>query len=187
METKETFSRASLKITSAAKSLKVDFKDKTVLDIGSSTGGFTDFALKNGAAKVIAVEKGTNQMKSPLRFNPKIELHEKTDIFNFKTTETIDLILADVSFLSLTDILEYARLNLSGRNTQLFVMLKPQFEAHPNDLVNGIIKNNKIRRRIITDFETKIRRHFHILGKKDNETPGKNGNIERFYLLKVLQ
>jgi len=187
METKEAFSRAALKISSAAKSLKVDFKDKTVLDIGSSTGGFTDFALKNGAKKVIAVEKGTNQMKSPLRFSPKVELHEKTDIFNFKTTEALDIILADVSFLSLTKILEYARLELAGRNTQLFVMLKPQFEAAPSDLSNGIVKNSKIRRRIIADFESKTKRHFRILGKKDNETPGKNGNIERFYLLELIK
>ena len=71
--------RAELKLAEAVKAFRYDFAGKTVLDIGSSTGGFTEFAIKNGARKVVAIEIGTNQMKAPLRFNPRVELHEKTD------------------------------------------------------------------------------------------------------------
>ena len=74
--------RGYIKLSDAVRFFGFDFKDKIVLDIGSSTGGFTELALKNGAKKVIAVEKGTNQMKSPLRHDPRVELHEKTDIFD---------------------------------------------------------------------------------------------------------
>ena len=75
--------RGYIKIDSAARAFDFDFKGKTVLDIGSSTGGFTEYALDHGAKKVIAVEKGSHQMKAPLRFDPRIDLHEKTDIFDF--------------------------------------------------------------------------------------------------------
>ena len=76
-------SRAGLKLESVAKIMKINFKDKVVLDVGSSTGGFTDYSLRNGAKKVIAVDVGTNQLHSKLRMNKKVELHEKTDIRNF--------------------------------------------------------------------------------------------------------
>ncbi|MBQ6450737.1 MAG: hypothetical protein IJJ29_02305 [Solobacterium sp.] len=75
--------RGYRKIEGAARAFDFDFKDKVVLDIGSSTGGFTEYALDHGAKKVIAIEKGSHQMKAPLRFNPRIELHEKTNIFDF--------------------------------------------------------------------------------------------------------
>ena len=88
--------RGYLKIEGAARAFNFDFKNKTVLDIGSSTGGFTEFALKNGAKKVIAVEKGSHQMKTPLRFDPRIDLHEKTDIFDFALSQEIDVVVADV-------------------------------------------------------------------------------------------
>ncbi|MDO4526969.1 MAG: SAM-dependent methyltransferase [Candidatus Saccharibacteria bacterium] len=76
------------KIKGAASAFDFDFRDKVVLDIGSSTGGFTEYALEQGAKKVIAVEKGTNQMKSPLRGDPRVELHEKTDIFEVRATDS---------------------------------------------------------------------------------------------------
>jgi 23S rRNA (cytidine1920-2'-O)/16S rRNA (cytidine1409-2'-O)-methyltransferase len=79
-------SRAALKIASVADKLKLDFRNKIVLDVGSSTGGFTDYALKHGAQKVIAVEVGTNQLHPSLHGNPKIELFEQTDIRNFQDT-----------------------------------------------------------------------------------------------------
>ena len=97
--------RAEYKLDGALKAFNVDLRGKTVLDIGSSTGVFTERALRAGAEKVIAVEKGTDQMKAPLRFDPRVELHEKTDIFEFKTDEKIDVIVADVSFVSLVQVL----------------------------------------------------------------------------------
>ena len=72
--------RGYQKLADAISAFDFDFKDQTVLDIGSSTGGFTECALDHGAKRVIAVEKGTNQMAAPLRFDPRVDLHEKTDI-----------------------------------------------------------------------------------------------------------
>src|SRR5882757_10119726 len=80
-------SRAGLKLASVADTLGIDFKNKAVLDVGSSTGGFTDYALRHGAKKVIAIDVGTDQLHPNLRNNPRIELHEKTDIRDFKTEE----------------------------------------------------------------------------------------------------
>ena len=179
-------SRGYFKIKGSCEAFNFDFRDKTVLDIGSSTGGFTKYALERGAKKVIAVEKGTNQMQSPLRFNPQVELHEKTDIFSFKTNEQIDVILADVSFISLTKILHYAKAHLASNHTMFLAMLKPQFEASEHELIRGVVKNNKFRRDIIKRFEEWLKVNgFVIMKKHDNDLKGKNGNIERFYLLTI--
>lgn len=179
-------SRAYFKLSDAAKKFNFDFKGKTVLDIGSSTGGFTEYALEHGAKKVVAVEKGTNQMKSPLKNSPKVELHEKTDIFDFVCTP--DVILADVSFISLTKILKYAKIKLSRSNTDFLVMLKPQFEAKPNQLNNGIVKNETIRRDIIKNFEQWLKINgFVIMDKIDNQLQGRHGNTERFYHLRLAK
>ena len=177
--------RGYTKLSDAAKAFNFDFRAKTVLDIGSSTGGFTEYALNHGAKKVIAVEKGTNQMKSPLRFDPRIELHEKTDIFDFRIHEKIDVVVTDVSFLSLKRVLGHVRFL---KNADFLVMLKPQFEARPDQLVNGIVKNEKIRREIIKAFEQWLKQHnFVIIKKRDNLLQGKHGNLERFYHLKLAK
>ncbi len=179
--------RAEYKLTGALKAFGVSLKGKTVLDIGSSTGGFTEAALRSGAKRVIAVEKGTRQMKAPLRFDPRIDLREKTDIFDVVLTneEKSDIIVADVSFVSLTKVLSYARKKLARKDTEYLVMLKPQFEAKPWQLKNGIIKNNKIRREIIVNFEAWAKANgFYIVAKRDNEVAGRFGNVERFYYLR---
>ena len=178
-------SRAEGKLEGAVKSFSYDFRDKTVLDIGSSTGGFTELALKLGAKKVVAVEKGTNQMKAPLRFDPRVELHEKTDFFCIVKDKTIfDVILADVSFVSLKKILAHAKQFADG-GTDFLVMLKPQFEARKEQLWNGVIKNERMRREIIKDFEWWLKENgFVVIKKHDNEVVGKNGNRERFYYLR---
>ena len=172
--------RGYYKIEGAARAFNFDFRGKVVLDIGSSTGGFTQYALDHGAKKVIAVEKGTNQMMSPLRHDPKVELHEKTDIFNFICTP--DIILADVSFISLTKVLDYAKTHLANQDTKFLVMLKPQFEARDDQLNKGVVKNESIRRDIIKRFEQWLKQqNFVILNKRDNLLKGKTGNQERFY------
>ena len=182
-------SRGNYKLENAAKAFNYDFRGKTVLDIGSSTGGFSEYVLNHGAKKVIAVEKGTRQMKAPLRFDERIELHEKTDIFDFapdNSEQKIDTILADVSFISLTRVLKYAKSKLAGKDTDFLVMLKPQFEAEPQQLVKGVVKNEKMRRDIIKKFEIFLKENrFRIVNKRDNILPGKNGNVERFYWLKI--
>lgn len=180
-------SRAALKLASVSESLGLDFSEKTVLDVGSSTGGFTDYALKHGAKKVIAVDVGANQLHPSLRGNPRIELHESTDIRSLASLRTIpDIVLIDVSFISLREILPHI-LKLIGRDTQITAMLKPQFEAGSRDLHNGVIKNAKLRRQIIKSFEGWLKSRFKVLQKADSQVAGSKGNLEKFYLLTPLQ
>ena len=179
-------SRADLKLAGANKKFKVNFKNKIVLDVGSSTGGFTDYALRSGAKKIIAVDVGTNQLHPKLATNPLIELHEKTDIRDFKPKTTPDIILADVSFISARLVLPYLA-SLSGSKTQIVVLLKPQFEAGAQQINRGIIKNDRIRRQIFKDFEIWTKNLFNIVGKADSEVTGSKGNKERFYLLKLAR
>ena len=231
-------SRAEGKLEGAVRAFRYDFRDKTVLDIGSSTGGFTELALKLGAKRVFAIEKGSHQMKAPLRFDPRVSLHEKTDFFDVTPIRepavlpnsssvtrgvempsgistpaalrlysseldknagslvqrqqnvcvpVVDTIVADVSFVSLTKILRHAR-RFADQRTDFLVMLKPQFEARPQQLWKGVVKNEKIRREIIKGFEIWLKQNkFIILNKRDNEVFGKNGNQERFYYLKIAK
>lgn len=183
--TEQYVSRAGLKLASVAKILGVDFRHKTVLDVGSSTGGFTDYALKHGADYVIAVDVGTNQLHPTLHGNPKIELHEQTDIRDItETSKPIDIVVIDVSFISLREILPTVA-RLSDKNTQIMAMVKPQFEAGQNAKHKGVIKNDRMRRDILQDFEQWARSQFVVLDKADSEVAGSKGNRERFYLLKI--
>ena len=193
-------SRAGLKLASVAQALGVDFSNATVLDVGSSTGGFTDYALQHGAKKVIAVDVGTDQLHPSLRGNPKIELHEKTDIRLIHTkfplledsllegeivVEVPDVVVMDVSFISLREILPHVA-TLCGKNTQIIAMLKPQFEAGKHQINKGVIKNDAVRREILKDFEAWAKRYFVLRDKKDSDVAGAKGNRERFYLLAPL-
>lgn len=176
--------RAALKLASTAQALNLDFHDKTVLDVGSSTGGFTDYALKHGAKKVIAVDVGTNQLHPSLQGHPHIELHEKTDIRDFTPKQPIDIVVADVSFISLRDILPHVA-KVVDMHTDIVTMAKPQFEAGQSSLKHkGVIKNDKMRRDILKDFENWARQYFIIISKADSGVAGAKGNLERFYLLR---
>lgn len=177
-------SRAGFKLASVAEKLKVSFDGKVVLDIGSSTGGFTDFALQHGAKKVIAVDVGTKQLHPTLLGNPKIELHEQTDIRDFKTGQQIDLLVADVSFISLREILPNVS-KFMHEDSRLIAMVKPQFEAQKTGVKHkGVIKNDAMRRKILKAFEEWVKNVFVIVDKADSEVAGNKGNVERFYLLK---
>lgn len=197
-------SRAGLKLASVAAAVGLDFADKVVLDVGSSTGGFTDYALQHGARKVIAVDVGTDQLHHSLRDNPAIELHEKTDIRDVRLRQQVpgndsktqaagregrvaieapDLVVIDVSFVSLRAILPHVA-HLVGRDSVLAVMVKPQFEASASNLKHkGVIKNDHVRRDILKSFETWAGERFIIRAKADSDVPGAKGNRERFYAL----
>lgn len=198
--------RAALKLKSAAETFALDFRGKTVLDVGSSTGGFTQFVLLHGASQVFAVELGTDQLHPTLRSDPRIELHEQTDIrdvrlrankaklvdqqpygSNFVYMSYIpDFVVADVSFISLRELLP-SILNLVNKETFLVMMVKPQFEASLSGQKHkGVIKNDRMRRDILKDFEMWSQKYFRILQKADSEVPGSKGNVERFYLLRKL-
>lgn len=176
-------SRAGLKLASVVQALGIDFTDKLVLDIGSSTGGFTDYALKHGAKQVIAVDVGTNQLHPSLRHDPRIQLFEQTDFRKLpKPAQIADIMVADVSFISLREILPHAY-KLGGPNTQYVMMVKPQFEAGKEVKHKGVIKNDTIRRQILKDFEAWVQKLFIIRAKADSDVSGAHGNRERFYLL----
>jgi len=205
--------RAALKLASVAEALKLDFRDKVVLDVGSSTGGFTEYALRHGAKKVIAVEVGKDQLHPTLHGNPKIELHEQTDIRDVYSRhaeldsaspsfpkgvpkqvrddagvkiDMPDIVVADVSFISLRELLPHIS-TLVTPNSELVMMVKPQFEAVQSSLKHkGVIKNDKMRRDILKDFEDWARQHFIIVNKADSHVAGSKGNLERFYLLKKV-
>lgn len=177
-------SRAGLKLASVAEKLDVGFRDMVVLDVGSSTGGFTDYALQHGVKKVFAVDVGTDQLHPSLRSDPRIELHEKTDIRDFVPSEPIDIVVVDVSFISLRDILPHVT-RIVPASAQIVAMLKPQFEAGRGQTNKGVIKNNAVRRRILADFELWAERYFVIADKRDSEVAGQKGNVERFYLLRL--
>lgn len=180
-------SRAAYKLESVAQLFKLDFKGKIILDVGSSTGGFTDFALQHGANKAICVEVGTDQLHAKLRGDKRIELHEKTDIRSIKPNEIdiADIVVIDVSFISLADVLPSVA-GLIGPKTQVVTMAKPQFEAGVKLKNKGVIKNERMRRDILTELEQKMRRIFVVLDKADSGVTGEKGNQERFYLLSAL-
>jgi len=182
--TEQYVSRAGLKLASVAESLHLDFRDKVMLDVGSSTGGFTDYALQHGAKKVIAVEVGTDQLHPNLQGNAKIELHEQTDIRDmYKLSSIPDVVVIDVSFISLRDVLPHIR-TLCDKHTQIIAMVKPQFEATVSNVKHkGVIKNDHMRRDILKDFEEWARQYFVVQAKVDSEIAGAKGNLERFYKL----
>lgn len=188
LNTKEQYvSRAGLKLASVAKLLNIDFRDAVVLDVGSSTGGFTDYALQHGAQKVYAVDVGTDQLHPSLHDNEHIELHEKTDIRDFIPSETPDVIVIDVSFISLREILPHLAKSVAGQNTKIMAMVKPQFEAGKSQTNKGVIKNDAVRRQILKDFEFWAKDLFIVQDKHDSEVAGSKGNRERFYLLRITK
>lgn len=199
-------SRAALKLKSADAAFRLNWQDTVVLDVGSSTGGFTQYALNHGAKKVIAVDVGTDQLHPRLRGDKRIELHEKTDIRDVwlrpkvETKVTgqesgkkavmlatkIDVVVADVSFISLREILPSVA-RLVTHDSRLIVMVKPQFEAAQSSLKHkGVIKNDHMRREILKDFEAWVKRLFVVIDKVDSGVPGSKGNVERFYQLRKI-
>jgi 23S rRNA (cytidine1920-2'-O)/16S rRNA (cytidine1409-2'-O)-methyltransferase len=188
-------SRAGHKLESANRKFKVEFRNKIVLDVGSSTGGFTDFALRHGAKKILAVDVGTDQLHKTLRNDPRVELYEKTDIRNFAKSyplakgslskQHIDIVIIDVSFISLRQVLPAVSLLANGE-TLIIAMAKPQFEVPSAYTHKGVIKNENVRRNTLADLENWVKKLFKVVDKIDSEVVGEKGNKERFYLLKKL-
>ncbi|HRV76234.1 MAG: hypothetical protein H6799_01180 [Candidatus Nomurabacteria bacterium] len=196
------FSRAYTKIRLFDQQVKLGaiLNGRVVLDIGSSTGGFTQFALEKGAKKVIAVEIGSRQMVPELALDQRVKLYEKTDILNVvsenadeklrsnkKVIQTPDCAVMDASFTGSQDILLHLRTSILRRSSEVVLLFKPQFEAYDHELNNGVIKNSKARRLIIKEFEQwLIKNGFKIEAKQDSGLAGSKGNVERFYLLRVI-
>jgi 23S rRNA (cytidine1920-2'-O)/16S rRNA (cytidine1409-2'-O)-methyltransferase len=199
MSVEDDFSRAYAKLRIFDESVKLGPKlnGKVVLDVGSSTGGFTKFALEKGAKKVIAVELGSRQMVPALAMDSRVKLYEKTDILgvfskagersvNKRFIQTPDVVLMDVSFTGCREILTHLKLNILEKSGLIILLFKPQFEARESDLNNGIIKNSKIRRELIKEFELWLQKNkFIIEAKMDSGLAGSKGNLERFYVLRL--
>jgi 23S rRNA (cytidine1920-2'-O)/16S rRNA (cytidine1409-2'-O)-methyltransferase len=178
-------SRAGDKLASVAEPLGLDFKGKIVLDVGSSTGGFTDFALQQGAAKAYCVDVGTAQLAYKLRQDPRVVVMEQTDIRAAELPEAADIAVMDVSFISLTKVLEPTAALLKPA-APIVAMAKPQFEAGKlvADKYHGVIPVGESRDAVLHDLRDWIAERFEILAEADSQVAGAEGNVERFFLLR---
>lgn len=181
-------SRGALKLEKAFIEFNLDFKCKIVCDIGSSTGGFTDFALKNGAKKVFAVDVGTGQLAQKIREDERVKVMERTDFRSVEVfDEDIDIFVCDVSFISLKKIIPkvYEIVQTQkNKSCEFIALIKPQFEAGTKEVSRGkgVIRDETLRQEIVEDiknYATEI--GFQTLGIVESPITGAKGNVE--YLL----
>ena len=180
-ETLKYVSRAGLKLEKASKEWNISFKDKIVLDVGASTGGFTDFALQNGAKKVYAVDVGSSQLHEKIKTNDKVINMEKCDFRAMPTLpDKIDIAVCDCSFISLKLLLpKFAQVLEKG--SELVVLIKPQFECGKQiaQKTHGIIKDEKLQTSIKNDIiATFTNSGFALIGSCDSPILGTAGNKE---------
>lgn len=148
IETDRYVSRGGYKLEKAIEEFKLDFTNKTVLDIGASTGGFTDCALQNNAAKVYSVDTGVDQLVEELKVNPKVVSMEQTNILDTNIEDKIDFIVMDVSFVSIENMIP-ALLRYLDENNKIVMLIKPQFEVGKIKMKNGVIKDPKIHLNVL--------------------------------------
>ena len=179
-------SRGGLKLDKAINTFNIDMTNKKVMDIGSSTGGFSDCALKHGASHIVAVDVGTNLMHESLRNDPRIDLHEQTNFkeFDSKYFKDIDIAVCDVSFISLKKIID----KIASENVKLDMvcLIKPQFECGKEiaDKYKGIILNKQIHIDIIKDMINYFNdKGFYIKNLTSSPIRGGDGNIEYLTLI----
>ncbi len=165
----------------------IDVRAKTCMDIGSSTGGFTDCLLQHGARKVYAVDVGKNLMDYRLRKNPDVELLEGVNFRYFSLQnlkEPVEFVTIDVSFISLAMILPLAA-QCVAPGGEILALIKPQFEGLPHELRKGVVKDEEIRLKIIEKCISSFSSLDCIIkGEMDSPVKGPCGNIERFLWLK---
>ena len=203
-------SRAGEKLASVAEIFDLNFVGLTVLDVGSSTGGFTDYALQNGASKSYCVDVGTGQLSYKLRQDMRVIVMEQTDIRNVvapahlsrehaeefsapvdmtklvELPELADIAVMDVSFISLDRVLEPTS-KLVKPNGLIIAMAKPQFEAGRAlaTKYSGIIPIGEERDAVIEELRTWISERFVIMAEADSGLAGAEGNIEHFFKLAI--
>ena len=174
-------SRAGLKLEGAIDSFNLDLKDKSIMDIGSSTGGFTDCSLRHGAKKVVAIDVGTDLLADSLRDDERVELYEQLNFKNAPSNlfENIDIIVSDVSFISLKHIID--RISLEDEDFELVFLIKPQFECGKEiaDKFKGIINDEEVHKDVILDIFTYFKQYgYNIIDLDVSKIQGKSGNIE---------
>ena len=176
-------SRGGLKLEKAIEVFSIDLKDKRVLDIGASTGGFTDCALQNGASFVYAVDVGTNQLAFSLRENPKVKSLENTHIKDLSLENIdnmqVDNIVMDVSFISVTKIIPDLGRFLN-ENGAMMILIKPQFEVGKEGIEKGgIVKDLKKHRAVIDSIKEFAKEYgFYMKGLETSPITGTKGNVE---------
>lgn len=174
--------RGASKIEKAIKFFNINIVDKTAVDIGASTGGFTDYLLKNNVKKVYAIDVGHNQLHESLKADERVINLERTNFRYINVSifsENIDLITTDVSFISLRLILPKIS-EISHKDTDIIVLIKPQFEAGRHNIgKNGIIKDKKIHLEVLNNIVTYCSENGLFL-KDVTYSPikGGDGNIE---------
>ncbi len=178
--------RGGLKLEKAIVFFGIDLKDKCCIDIGASTGGFTDCMLQSGADKVYAVDVGSDQLDEKLRADSRVVSMEKTDIRNI-TDEipSVDFISIDVSFISLKLVLPSAFRLLCDKGS-LVALIKPQFEAGKSNLnKKGIVRDEKVRLKVCEDIKQfSVSCGFESIGLVESPISGGDGNIEYLIYLK---
>lgn len=180
-------SRGGLKLESVLNLFNIDFTDKVCIDIGASTGGFTDCMLQHGAKKVYAVDVGTAQLHYKLRNDPRVVNIENVNFRYFDKSllkDEIDIITIDVSFISLDKILPLAS-EIIKKDGFIVAMIKPQFELEPSEINKGVVRDESLRQKAINkikDFAVSL--GLEILKEQDSGVKGPKGNLEHFIMLK---
>jgi 23S rRNA (cytidine1920-2'-O)/16S rRNA (cytidine1409-2'-O)-methyltransferase len=176
-------SRGGVKLAGALERYPIAIEGHVCLDVGASTGGFTEVLLNEGAALVFAIDVGTDQLHPSLRDHPRIVLLEQTDIRGYegkRLPQRPDVVVIDVSFISLKKVLPVV-LPLAAAPMHLLALIKPQFEAPRSALKKGIVRDESVHRAVCDDITALAR----SLGCADIEVfpspiTGGDGNIEFF-------
>ncbi|MGQ0543468.1 MAG: TlyA family RNA methyltransferase [Blastocatellia bacterium] len=174
--------RGGLKLEHALADFHICPNGYICLDIGSSTGGFTDCLLKHGAARVVAVDSGTNQLVWELRNNDRVEVRENTNARNLKPedfADRFDLIVMDVSFISVKKILP-ALIPLMAKKSNLIVLIKPQFEVGKGEVgKGGIVRETEKHKRVVLEVNSFAKSiGLSLLGTTESPIQGAEGNKE---------
>ena len=178
-------SRGALKLEKALNVFDVNMRDRVVLDIGSSTGGFTEVSLINGASKVIALDVGTNALHEKLRLDSRVIVMENTDFRKVEASKIndVNLIVTDVSFISLRHI--FPKINeVFGDEIEIVALFKPQFECGEKlaKKYKGVIKDKVVHINLLNDFSEYIGAlGYKISNVNYSPITGKEGNIEYLF------
>jgi 23S rRNA (cytidine1920-2'-O)/16S rRNA (cytidine1409-2'-O)-methyltransferase len=172
-------SRGGLKLEAALEAYGIDVAGLACLDLGASTGGFSDCLLQHGAASVLAVDVGRAQLHQKLRDDPRVTLLEGTNARELPQLPPVDFFVADVSFISLRKVLPSLAARLRP-GTEGVVLLKPQFEAGPSDVPRGgVIRDDAVRTRVRNEFLAWAASDgWKVMGDIDCPVRGGDGNVE---------
>jgi 23S rRNA (cytidine1920-2'-O)/16S rRNA (cytidine1409-2'-O)-methyltransferase len=175
-------SRGGIKLAHALDHFGWDVAGAVALDVGSSTGGFTDVLLARGAAKVFAIDVGTNQLAWKLRQDPRVIVHEQTNA-RYLTREIVpdpvDIITCDASFIALAKVLDTA-LDLAAPAGRLVALVKPQFEAARDEIgKGGVVRDPAVHARVCTAAAAWVeQRGWQVEGVVPSPITGPEGNVE---------